>query len=241
MKKIALIIILIFSNIFAYDEYINLGRFKNDSSIYEQKDIKKLTDKFLKTDYVSNTLSNSQIDTSKENLIVNFEALDCFTFIDTIKALKQSHSFKSFKTELLATRYKDSHVGYHTRNHFFSDWLNNPTIENITCKIGNCKKSIKYLNKNYKYLKEIPTVKREIAYIHPKNIDISKLKNGDYIGIYTNKPDLDVTHTGIIIKKNNKVYIRHASSKYKKVMDSELFEYTKKKLGILVYRDKKDI
>jgi hypothetical protein len=96
------------------------------------------------------------------------------------------------------------------------------------------------LNKNYKYLKEIPPLKREITYIHPKDIDISKLKNGDYVGIYTNKLDLDVTHTAIIIKKDDKIYLRHASSKYKKVMDSELFEYTKNKLGILVFRDKVD-
>jgi hypothetical protein len=238
MKKFLFILVLVFSSLYSYDEYINLGQFKNDNTIYTQKDIKKLSNKFLEVNYVSNTLANKDINTSKENLIINFEALDCFTFIDTIKALKYSTDYKSFIKYMLDTRYKSSEVGYHTRNHFFSDWLQNPTIKDITCKLGNCKKSTKILNKNYKYLKEIEPKKRDIFYIHPNDIDTSKLKNGDYIGIYTNKPDLDVTHTAIIIKKDNKIYLRHASSKQKKVIDSELFEYTKNKLGILVFRDK---
>ncbi len=231
-----LVLVLLITNTFASSEYINLGKFKDDNSIFIEKNIDKLSQKFLTTKYVSNTLSNENIDTSKENLIINFEALDCFTFIDTLKALTQSNDLQSFKNNLINTRYKDGLITYQNRNHFFSDWIDSNNMEDITCKIGKCEKSIKYLNKNYKYLKEIPTVKREISYIHPKNIDLSKLKNGDYIGIYTNKEDLDVTHTGIIIKKDEKIFLRHASSLHKKVLDSELFEYTKNKLGILVYR-----
>lgn len=238
MKKTILILILFYIKLFAYDEYINLGKFQNDPTIYTQKDILKLSEKFIDTKYVANTLKNKDINTSKEKLVINFEALDCFTFIDTIKALQDSTNLQSFKKELIATRYKNSKVTYHNRNHFFSDWLKNPNIKDITCDLGACKKSIKYLNKNFKYLKEVPEVKREIAYIHPKNINLSKLKNGDYVGIYTKLPDLDVTHTGIIIKKNNQVFIRHASSKQKKVIDSELFKYTEEKKGILIYRKK---
>jgi hypothetical protein len=237
MKKIIIILTVLFYELFAFDEYINLGKFKNDHTIFTQKDIQKLSQKFLDIQYVSNTLENKDINTSKENLIINFEALDCFTFIDTIEALKKSNNLKSFRTKLIDTRYKESIVSYSNRNHFFSDWIhNNNNIQDITCTLGNCKKAIKYLNKNYKYLKEIPEVKREVSYIAVKDIELSKLKTGDYVGIYTKLKDLDVTHTGIIVKKDDKVFIRHASSKYKKVIDSELFEYTKNKPGILVYR-----
>lgn len=237
MKNLIFIILISISNLFGY-EYVNLGKFKDDPSIYIQKDVKKLSEKFLTIKYVSNTLSNKDINTSKENLVINFEALDCFTFIDTIEALKQSKNLPQFKSKLINIRYKNGIIAYYNRNHFFSDWITNNDIEDITCKLGKCKKTIKYLNKNYKYLKQIPTITREIAYIDPKNIDLSKLKDGDYIGIYTNKNDLDVTHTGIIIKKGKKVFIRHASSLHKKVLDSELFKYTKNKLGVLVYRSK---
>jgi len=217
-------------------EYINLGKFKNDNSIFIQKDISKLSEKFLGTKYVSNTLVNKDINTSKENLIINFEALDCFTFIDTVQALKTSQDKSEFKISLLNTRYKNGIVSYATRNHFFSDWIKSNDMSDITCSLGKCETVIKYLNQNEKYLKEIPTVKRKISYIKSSNIDISLLKNGDYVGIYTNKDALDVTHTGIIIKKENGVFIRHASSLEKKIIDSELLSYTKNKLGVIIYR-----
>lgn len=217
-------------------EYINLGKFKDDKMIFKENNILKLTDKFLGVKYISNGLSNQEIDTSKENLIINFDALDCFTFIDTIEALKKTDNLRNFREKLISTRYKNSDISYKSRNHFFSDWSLNNSIIDITCKLGRCNKTIKYLNQNEKYLKKIPTVKRVISYIKPKDIDISLLKNGDYVGIYTNKKGLDVTHTGIIIKKDNKIFIRHASSLKKKIIDSELFEYSKNKLGLIIYR-----
>lgn len=234
MTKI-IILSLTLTSLFSL-EYINYGNFKNDNSLFLQKDISKLSEKFLNIKYVSNTLSNHEIDISKENLIINFDSLDCFTFIDTIEALKRSSNKKEFKNELVNTRYKNGVISYQNRNHFFSDWIESNSMNDITCKLGACEKTTKYLNQNEKYLKEIPTVKRDISYIKSIKIDVSLLKNGDYVGIYTDKKALDVTHTGIIIKKLGKVFIRHASSLEKKIIDSELFEYTKNKLGIIIYR-----
>jgi len=235
MIKTTIVLTLALSNLFS-SEYINFGKFENDNSIFIQKDVSKLSEKFLGIQYVSNTLSNSDIDTSKENLIINFDALDCFTFIDTIEALKNSDSKNEFKQNLVNTRYKNGDISYYQRNHFFSDWLDSNSVQDITCKLGQCEKTIKYLNENEKYLKEIPTKKREISYIKSSFIDTTLLKNGDYIGIYTDKKALDVTHTGIIIKKFGKVFIRHASSLKKNIIDSELLEYTKNKLGVIIYR-----
>jgi len=89
----------------------------------------------------------------------------------------------------------------------------------------------------------IPIVKREIKYIPTERIDgsvLDSLKSGDYIGIYTDKPGLDVSHTGIIIKKDDKTYIRHASSRARnmKVVDEELLSYLSHAPGIVVYRTK---
>ena len=235
MLKIIILFSLTFINLFS-SEYINFGKFKNDNSIFEEKNIDKLSEKFLGVKYVSNTLSNHEIDTSKENLIINFDSLDCFTFIDTIKALKKSSNKNEFKQNLVDTRYKSGNISYQNRNHFFSDWIESNSVKDITCSLGDCEKTIKYLNQDEKYLKEIATVKRKISYIKSNKIDMTLLENGDYIGIYTDKKALDVTHTGIIIKKFGKIFIRHASSLKKNIIDSELLEYTKNKLGIIIYR-----
>ena len=99
MKK-TIILSLTLTSLFSA-EYINYGNFKNDNSLFVQKDIAKLSEKFLNVKYVSNTLSNYEIDTSEENLIINFNSLDCFTFIDTIEALKSSKNKEQFKNNLV--------------------------------------------------------------------------------------------------------------------------------------------
>jgi hypothetical protein len=221
MKKFIFLTVFFITNIFSAD------------SIYTQKEITKLTDKFLGKPYVANTLSSYDED---EKLVVNFDAYDCFTFIDTIEALKKSSDLQSFKSELTKVRYKDSKISYKNRRHFFSDWLESDRVVDITCSLGACEKKKKFLNKDYKYLKDIKPKAVEISYIKPQDINTSKLKSGDYVGIYTEIDGLDVTHTGIIIKKDKKTYIRHASSKKKRVVDSDFFKYTKNKTGVVVYR-----
>lgn len=236
MIKITLLLTLLFSTLFS-KEYINFGKFQNDNSLFVEKDINILSEKFLGVKYVSNTLSNHEINTSKENLIINFDSLDCFTFIDTIQALKQSTNKENFVNHLIDIRYKSGDISYKNRNHFFSDWIDSNAMTDITCSLGSCQKKVKYLNQNEKYLKEIEMVQREISYIKVQDINEALLKDGDYVGIYTDKKALDVTHIGIIIKKHDTVFIRHASSLKKEIIDSNLAEYTKNKLGVIIYRD----
>ncbi len=93
------------------------------------------------------------------------------------------------------------------------------------------------------YLPGIPIVNREFYYIPTQEIDedvLIKLRSGDYVGMYTDKDGLDVTHTGIVIKKDNGIYLRHASSKKgnERVVDENFLEYVQNVPGIVVYRPK---
>lgn len=238
MKKTAWIIVFYFSSLYS-SENINFGKYTNNTSLFFEQNVQKISKEFLDTKYVSDTLSSGSSKKTKERLIINFEALDCFTFIDTVHALSISQNAKEFKQNLIQTRYKGGQISYINRNHFFSDWLRNDDIEDITCSLGQCITVLKNLNKNEKYLEKIPSVKRNISYVSSNDIDISLLKNGDYVGIYTDKKGLDVIHTGIIIKKDGNVFIRHASSLEKKVIDSDFIKYIKEKSGVIVYRSNK--
>ena len=193
------------------------------------------SDKFVNTPYEANTLIGYS--NTEEKLVIRTDKFDCFTFIDMIEASK---SHKPIEDAIKTIRYKNSQVKYTNRNHFFSDWtIYNSHIKDVTCQIGICYKTLKNLNqksKNEVYLQGIAIIQREIYYTKPENLDYTKLQNGDYIGIYTPKNGLDVTHVGIAIQKENIWYLRHASSKEKKVIDSNLKEYIKNKDGIVIYR-----
>ncbi len=184
------------------------------------KRIDILSRHFLEVKYRENTLAGSSI--TPEVFVINLDALDCFTFLDYIESMRLSTSFADFKRNLVMVRYKSGKIDYINRNHFFSDWreFNKDTLQDISLQIAGektmtIKKILNLKEDGTLYLPGLAPVERTIDYIPASAIDefiIRKCKTGDYIGIYTDEPGLDVTHVGIIIKNKGKIYLRHASS-----------------------------
>ncbi|MBI4682406.1 MAG: DUF1460 domain-containing protein [Nitrospirae bacterium] len=203
---------------------------------------------FLKTAYKESTLIGDV--NSPEVFVINLEAVDCFTFIDYIEAMRLSNSFIEFRENLNKVRYKSGMIAYKNRNHFFTDWreFNSGMVEDVTEKIsyGNSQKVVKRLNRKDDgtyFLPGIPVIEREVVYIHSDAIDdevIENLNTGDYVGMYSKIEGLDVSHAGIVIKEQDTVKLRHASSlqKHRRVMDEDLRKYLKGKPGIVVLRPK---
>jgi hypothetical protein len=238
------------------NEQINLGKWtehdlnmilQEASRISENgKRIDILSRHFLEVQYRENTLTGSAM--TPEDFVINLGALDCFTFLDYIEAMRLSTSFVDFKRNLVMVRYKSGKIDYINRNHFFSDWreFNKDIIQDISLQISvertrTIKKILNLKEDGTLYLPGLAPVERTIDYIPASAIDESilwKCKTGDYIGIYTDEPGLDVTHVGIIIKNKGEVYLRHASSlpECRKVIDQDFTTYMTGKPGFLVFR-----
>lgn len=82
---------------------------------------------------------------------------------------------------------------------------------------------------------------RKINYIPGKAITeqvLSHLKTGDYVGVYSPLEGLDVSHVGIVVRHDEQVWFRNASSlaANKKVVDSPFLEYMRTKPGMVVLR-----
>ncbi len=203
-----------------------------------------LSESFLETPYAENTLGGSK--NHKESLTVNLSGVDCFTYLDYVEALRLSVDFEEFKKKLALVRYKDGQVKWEKRKHFFSDWVTASHINayDVTRQIGGetaitLTKQLNRKTDGSLWLPGLPVVTREISYIPSEKIDSETLKTvetGDYLGIYSDKDGLDVTHTGIAVRKDDGVYLRHASSIHKKVVDEKLTSYISKKPGLLIYR-----
>lgn len=235
---------------------IELGdwnRTKIEYLLDEARNIPDLGDKitfisaaFLKTPYLANTLIGSA--ETNEVLVLRLDGVDCFTFLDYVEALRRATDFDRFKEALRQVRYRNGQVTFLHRNHFFSTWGNAPfaPLRNVTVQVGETDVIWveKQLNKKADgtlYLPGYPVKKQVIAFIPPEAIDASllaRLQNGDYVGIYSHLPGLDVSHTGIVIKKEGKVFLRHASSRLplKGVVDEEFLPYLRGKKGLVVYR-----
>lgn len=207
-----------------------------------------LSSGLLGTAYRDSTLTGS-IDTA-EVFVIDLEGVDCFTFIDYVEAMRLSCSFREFVENLKTVRYKEGKVAFPERNHFFTDWTENRAglIEDVTGKIGAQQASciIKTLNKREDgtpFIKGLNPCERQLTFIRADAIDdsvISRMKNGDYAGIYSEKQGLDVSHVGIIIRQEKSTLFRHASSaaENKRVIDQDLRKYMKDKPGIIILRPK---
>lgn len=205
-----------------------------------------ISSEFLGTPYVADTLTGNA--NTPEVFTIDLEGMDCFTYVDYVEALSISGSFPAFEENLKKIRYKDGVVAFQNRNHFFSDWpINNSgKVKDVTIAVGGDKiksasKSLNLKKDGSVYLPGIPVINRTIYYIPSSAIDgevISNLQTGDYVGIFTEIDGLDVSHTGIIVKKGEEAYLRHASSRERnmKVVDENLTDYMAKKPGLVVYR-----
>ena len=213
------------------------------------KRIQFLSGHFLGTRYAESTITG---DTNiPEIFVINLQQVDCMTFIEYIEAMRLSASFSEFAGYVKKVRYKSGVVDFSARNHFFTDWkeCNADIINDVTERIGgkNAISAHKKLNQKEDgtyFLSGIQPVPRAISYIPSESISdeiINQLKTGDYVGIFTHVAGLDVSHAGIIVKHEDTLYLRHASSQqtYRKVIDQGFRGYIANKPGIIVFRPKK--
>jgi len=207
-----------------------------------------LSSLFLGTAYKESTLVGNVA--APEVFVINLREVDCFTFIEYIEAMRLSGSFREFEKTLEKIRYRSGKVVFTSRKHFFTDWseFNKDFVDNVTKHIGGRETIVVRKQMNSKedgtyFLCGIQPFSREIEYIPFNALTdklINNLKTGDYIGIYSPTPGLDVSHVGIFINTGRETYLRHASSanNQMKVIDQDFRNYIKTKPGIIVLRPK---
>lgn len=229
------------------DDIENLIQQKNLLSNENHK-VAMISGNFLGTPYKSSTLIGS-LDTP-ETLVLNLEEVDCLTFLDYVEAFRLTNEPDQLPNTLRQVRYQEGDVSYQTRHHFFTDWIfaNKNQIDCVTSVVGGnhvekVQKTLNRRNDGGYFLTGIDVKERTISYIPATKVPdiISRLESGDYIGFYTETQGLDVTHVGIIIKTDDQILLRHASSKKttKKVVDEDFLTYITKQTGIIVARPKK--
>jgi hypothetical protein len=105
------------------------------------------------------------------------------------------------------------------------------------------KKKSKQVNLKLLRAHEHELAQRPFYYTPNESIEqlLPILKSGDLIGLVSKKSSIDFTHTGMIYRKDGKVYLLHASQEFKRVLVSNqtLIEYVKTHqqfIGICAFR-----
>jgi len=207
--------------------------------------IETLSREFLGTPYRDGMLKGTA--TTPEQLVIDFSGLDCFTYLDYVEAARKAVTKVDYADRLVRTRYVNGDIDFQHRRHFFTDWANRPVVlaDDVTTALSARAVTVtKQLNRKADggtYVPGLPAVRRDVAHIPSEFVDdyvVSRLRTGDYIGIYAKADGLDVTHVGFFVATSDGPMLRNASSKKAnmKVVDSPFLEYVKNTPGIVVLR-----
>lgn len=212
---------------------------------------------FVGSPYQGGTLDINE----KEELVVNFAAFDCVTFIENSLALSHSVRFgdntlEGFRKNLEHIRYRSGKLdGYASRLHYFSDWIRDNEkkgiLREITQEAGGkaFRKKIFFMSrhaaanphlKDADVLESVKSAEQSLSgleyYRIPKQY-VKKFYNiireGDIIAFTTSVDGLDISHTAIAVSNPLGIGILHASFDKKKVtLEADLYDYMKNKSKI---------
>jgi hypothetical protein len=219
-----------------------------------KQDLSYIGLQFLGKPYRSNSLSSS----NPESLVADLVSFDCVTFIENSLALAHSNGNDSlYRDALRHYRYAGDSVQYEKRYHYFSDamWQLGFPLLGTSNLLQKSPKTFSFLS-TYLSTKKPSQIDLELLRIREHTLAqrafyftpnssieqlLSLLKSGDLIGLVPKNSSIDFLHTGMVYRKDGKVYLLHASQEFKRVMVSKetLVEYAKSHrqfIGICAFR-----
>ncbi len=166
--------------------------------------MRKIADVFLGCPYVIDPLVGGP--EVSEKLVVQFEAFDCVTFIESVLALAKSRSRRGFISELKKTRYRDGMVDWHSRLHYFTDWMRH-NQKRGTIKIRTGGTGARSIETDIGLIKDLPARHVRIHVVPKRDIQLAldRISNGSVVAFASVRSTLDFFHTGLLFSDSNPV------------------------------------
>ena len=243
-----------------------LNKFTKDKSLPIGDLVLRIGLDFMNTPYVAKTLDR----TKEEKLVINLHELDCTTFAENCLALARTiksnnANVATFCNELEGIRYRGGVLdGYASRLHYFSEWISDNEsrnhVQSMAAQMGGemLPVNLNFMSnhpKEYPQLINDPATTAKIKVIEEKvsaqkffYIPANKfesvegsIKDGDIVTLTTSIPGIDVSHVGILLHKEGRVFLLHASSSIMKVVVStepfaQYLTKSKKTTGVMIAR-----
>lgn len=178
-------------------------------------------------------------------LVMSLEKVDCMVYLEWLLAANslagrpEAGCADSLAQALLRVRFRHQRKNWAERHHFFSDWLESGArLRDAGSTFSGAKARTVDLNRGAKkrWVKGLACREETVWWVPPTATTLDSLREGDLIGLWAQKPGLDVTHVGLIVREKGRVMLMNASSRAMKVRLEPLDEHPAWKKGILVFR-----
>jgi Protein of unknown function (DUF1460) len=213
-----------------------LSKTKYDRSASNRIDV--LSRLFLGHSYKSNPLIGSA-DTA-EVFTASLDGFDCVTYIETIVALARALNVDDFIEWLRKIRYEQGCIQWERRNHYMTLWIRNNVREGIISPVSMPAVPIVSRERVLNVVSGLAAQRTRVKCVPKPAVQQLEphLRSGDLIFFASTRKNLDVFHTGIIVRDGKRVLMRHASRSRGLVVEQELSEFLKanRMAGVIVVR-----
>lgn len=204
--------------------------------------IDRVSSIFLGRPYTDHPLDTTSLDNhARETLTVSFEGFDCVTYIETVLALALSETADGFLTNLREIRYEDGLVAWEKRNHYMVDWAKNNVERGVLIDLNAAGPLEK--RRTLSVVEGLPE-RAVVIRCFPKRhvIGLPFLATGDLIMFVSTKKNLDVFHTGLIVRTGSESVLRHATRQQGEVVEEALsaFLSSQRMSGAMLFRPAKE-
>jgi hypothetical protein len=186
--------------------------------------IARVSSLFLNRPYVASPLEGNA--TSGEVFKVSLDGFDCVTYIETVLALARAETLEDFINEMREMRYARGEVKWASRNHYMVDWARNNEERGIIRDLTHGPSAVEK-TRTLGVVNGLP--QRDVTFrCFPKK-RLPRLRSliqtGDLMLFASTRKMLDVFHTGVIIKSDETIQMRHAALSAGKVIEQALTEF----------------
>lgn len=162
----------------------------------------------------------------KESFVWSIDGFDCVTYIETVLALAVSQTAEDALYSLRKIRYANGKVSWFTRNHYMVSWIHENEARGYVVDITKGAEAIEK-TRLLNVVVGLPAKMATFSY-YPKQrykFLADKIETGDIILFASAKKHLDVFHTGFLIRRDDEIFLRHATRKRGAVVEQKLKEF----------------
>lgn len=186
--------------------------------------IARISRLFLGRPYVEGSLGGGP--DLPEELRLSLEAFDCVTYIETVLALAVARTTDEFIDTIRRIRYQGGTVDWVHRNHYMVDWARNNEERGFVASLSAGPATVEKTC-TLDLIAGLPAKAATFRYF-PKQGSVEGaelVETGDLIFFVSTKENLDVFHTGLLVKHEGNLLLRHATRTANAVIEQGLSEF----------------
>ncbi len=186
--------------------------------------IRIISSQFIGYPYLVNPLIGSQ--TEPEVLVTRMDGFDCLTYLETVLALAGSADTEDFLVRLREIRYEKGVIDWRTRLHYTTDWSRYHVRRKFLIDLTRGEETVAR-TKRLDFLEGLKSKDAHFRYFPKRKLKTvsRRLVDGDLIYFVSTRKGLDVFHVGLIVRRDDRVLMRHAARSRGAVVEQELSEF----------------